>query len=165
MSKLDLTKINYDRFVIDNYKGMEFTYKRWLSLEEQRAFIDVVLEACISDDGYSEVLKEYAIRTAFITFYTDIDLTTVAAAEVYLYGGLFKEIFYQISRNIDGAAYEAMIAEINNKIEERDSIILKTIRGLIKELDSANIKSMISELMQGIQNPEIMKLIQGDING
>lgn len=165
MSKLDLTKINYDRFVTTTYKGMEFTYKKWLTLGEQRAFIDVVLDGSINGDEYSDVLREYTARVTFLTFYTDIDLMEVSESESFIYGGLYKDIFYMIIKDIDSLAYEAMIREIDNTIDRYNSSLAVAIREMKKELDAVDIEAMMASVLQSIENPEVMKLIKGEMNG
>jgi len=165
MSKLDLTKIKYERFATANYKGMEFTYKKWLTLAEQRGFIDAVLSGCEMDNEYSEVLREYATRVAFLTFYTDIDLFNVDNPDDYLYGGLHKDIFLLIAKDIDGAEYESMMREIEDKINSYNSEMAVAIREVSKTLESFNVPEMLAKMMGDIQNPEVIKWLKDEING
>lgn len=164
MAKLDLTKINYDRFVTRKYKDMEFTYKKWLTLDEQRAFIDAVLNGSINDGEYSEVLKLYSTRVAFLTFFTDIDLFVVDDLNSYIYSSLFDDIFEIVIEDIDACAYDAMINEINNAINKHDSPLAIAIREVMHELGDVNVANLITGLFENINNPEVLKIINGVTN-
>lgn len=165
MSKLDLTKIKYSRFATANLKGMEFTYKKWLTLEEQRAFIDVVLDASMNNGEYSEVLKEYSIRTAVLTFYTDIDLMDVESPHEYIYGDFYHDVFDLMSDEIDMGVHYTMIREIDKKIAKYNSAVSVFIREMTQAMEGVNVQELMADMLNSIQNQEIMDMIKGGLNG
>lgn len=163
MSKLDLTKIKYSRFATANLKGMEFTYKKWLTLEEQRAFIDVVLDASIDNGEYSEVLKEYSIRTAMLTFYTDINLMDVEHPHEYIYGDFYNDVINLMSE-IDMGAHYTIIREIDKTIAKYNSAVSVFIREMTRALEGVDVQELMADMLDNIQNSEVLKLINGEFN-
>ena len=163
MAKLDLTKINYDRFVTRKYKDMEFTYKKWLTLEEQRAFIDVVLDASMNNGEYSEVLKEYSIRTAMLTFYTDINLMEIENPHEYIYGAFYYDVVDLMSE-IDMGAHYTIIREIDKKIAKYNSAVSAFIREMTQAMEGVNVQELMADMLNHIQNPEVRKIFNGEIN-
>ena len=160
MSKLDLTKIKYSRFATANLKGMEFTYKKWLTLEEQRAFIDVVLDASMDNGEYSEVLKEYAIRTAMLTFYTDIDLMEIESPHEYIYGAFYNDVIALMSE-IDMGVHYTMIREIDKNIAKYNSAVSVFVREMTQAMEGVNAQELMADMLNNIQNSEIINLING----
>lgn len=177
---------NKENKCVIEWNGIEVTCKKRLSLTEMMSFINGVVESCFFDDGsYHPEIKQFAILSSFVEFYTNIrmpedidrryDLLIRANVKDTLCAKLREEAgaeyftqYHDILDSIDALLeYRAnesinkLVAEIQG-ITDKYTEIIDSINDIFKDVSPEDIEKLINATVDNQIDEE--KLMQAYMN-
>ena len=148
--------------------------KNMLTLQDMMGFVDYVVGMCFSDDGeYLPELREFAVMSCIVEYYTDFELPENASDRYdFLYETniakfildhvnieQYKDMMSSICNKIDNLA-KANIEMVNaqmNKLNEEFNMLIKNIEGLFSGVSNEDMENAIKVINEGIDKNEIIK--------
>lgn len=149
------------------WNGLSVRVKRNLSLAEMLYFSDAVVKGCFSEDGlrYMPESRDFAVRMAVITFYTNI---TLPRSHEKTYDILYDtELVADVTELIDKKQFGVMMSAIDEKISLMTDINAAAIRQQIDEIHNAmtNMQSTVESYASGIDMNDVKSLLSAFAGG
>lgn len=144
--------------VID-WNGLKLEIKHYLTIEEVREFVNIVVGCCFDDEGaYTPEYKEFAIASAAVEMYTNVTLPTKAKKIDEILEG--TDLFDLICKNIDIVQFDAIVKAADDKIRYLRESNIKMIEDRANRLIAAfnDILAQFGEVFGGISKEDIDNL-------
>jgi len=148
------------------WRGIEVTITRRLSLSDMMKFVDGVTNLCFSDDGtYMPEIKDFATRCNVLEMYANFTLPSNIEKRYELVYAC--DVYATIMGSIDRTQFEVMLAAIDDKIDNRAQANVEAINRQMNELYAAfeNLESRLSAVFDGIDGDTMKQLIGAMSNG
>lgn len=140
---------------ISNFENFNFTFKKYLTIQETVDFVSSVIRTTFINNVYYPELYDFAFKSTFIEHITNLTLpNNINKSNDFIYGtDLFKQIYMAVEesgellKRLNSVCREHI--ELNNKKTKFDDLC-NTIIELIKNYDSKvkdiDIKSFIDKI-------------------
>lgn len=170
MAKAKKISINtFDKIAREIYKptetfewrGIEVTVRRTLSLKDTLEFVNNVVKACFSseDGSYIPEVKDFAIKTCILEKYSNFSLPTNIEHKYELI--YFTDVIEAIYKYINFQQFNEIIASINTKISHLADANIEAVNKQINGLYSAfeSLQKQIENIFGGISQDDLTKVI------
>ena len=149
------------------WHDIEVEIKPMLSYAEVLLFIDGVVNACFLEDtnAYVPEVKDFAINTFLISYYTNIELPE-EIIEKYSYV-LRSDIYGLIFDVIDGVQFKQIVAAIDEKVRQLADTNIQALQKEVFELYGIidNMSSQFESIFSGISNDDMAKMLSALADG
>lgn len=160
----DIEKYINDRYqhtAVAEWNGLEIVVKRHLSLAEATKFVDACVNACFDSDTavYAPEMKDTAIGSSIVAFYTNIDLPESVEKQYELI--YHSEILDSIKPYIDQNQLNSIICAVDKKVEYLVRVNTEMVNRQIRDLQSAaeNIQNQLSDMFNDINIDDVKNVI------
>ena len=147
-----------------NGEDVPFNFYTSLSAYNKVRFVDSVVSAIVTDDGYNYVIKDMLFDFWVVNFFTDVDVSKIAEAENNI--DAIEDFFYEnnivdiVKINIVPGIIDELEKAVEFNIEYKTGIhinpissslsrLLDTIEGKVENIDFDSMMD-IAEAMSGI---------------
>lgn len=153
------------------WNNLAIQVKHALPMDEVAICINAVVRACFDDETneYVAAAKPFAIRSAVLHFYTNIDLPNEYAEQYsILYGNdLFDSILEYVDRRQYADILESIDTQIDYEIRTQMAAVSKDINTLVNYFDQ--MRTTMSSVMDNVSPDDFKTLVskmgQLDVNG
>lgn len=149
------------------WHDIEVEIKPMLSYTNVLLFIDGVVSSCFLDEDntYVPEVKDFAINSFIISYYTNIELPE-DVAEQYDYV-MRSDIYGVIFDTIDGIQFEQIIGAIDEKIRHIADSNIQALQKEVFELYGAidNMSAQFENTFLGLSGEDMSKLWSSIIDG
>jgi len=151
----------YDNEVHFNWYDIDVVVNRILPLNEVRAFIDDVVNACFDNETgrYLPEVKEYAIRVNTLSKYANF---AMPANDEKQYDFVYKtDAYRRVVQEVDPAQYGSIIEAIEAKIDYLCDTNAKRLEMQFEDLLSSvvEIQDKLNNVFGGVSADDIGKLV------
>lgn len=143
------------------WRGIEVTVHKTLSLSDMLSFVDNVAKSCFSKDTgeYEPAAKDFAIRSMVLERYANF---TMPASISLQYDLMYKtDAFFAVIEHIDRTQFEVILDAIEDKIEYIKSTNIAAFKKQVADFTSSleKFESQMDEINSVVGEEGLGKMI------
>ena len=158
-------KDNENTLVLD-WHGIEVTVVKSISLKDMIAFVNYVVNNCISDEGdYLPEAENFAFKVALLEKYANFTLPTNVEDkyDLVMRTDAADTVLSRVNQNQIRDISEAIDKKISNKLSMNTNLMLCKIQSLCEAIEGAT--DSMSEALNGVSSDELSKFVKAMTNG